>query len=174
MQMYEDVRKKRNPLFNPRYMAKQLLNWSSVEEVKTSVTINEYLHPTMDPGAQRLEHSVVRMKMGTEILFVRHGRDIFDRHNEVNRLAEAAAWNFIMYASLARASRSYCIGLQWSDYECLIANTICYEGFDVVKQMMIALEIGPQMVGDDLYQEVATKMFDTKGYFPTHPTTRNY
>lgn len=58
------------------------------------------------------------------MLLNRHGDSVQQRHSEIQQLGHAAMLNYAMFASVGRASRSYCIGLRHSVYETVLAGSL--------------------------------------------------
>lgn len=172
--MATDVKKIRNPLFNPSYIFKRLLENKNIENLKSTIHVNYYLHPTLDPAAQWLEHSILRLQIGTELLLARHGVQILDKQIEIRRLSECAILTYAMFASVSRASRSYCIGLQFCDYEMLISSTFSFDGMTQVRQLVRDINEGPYLTNDMNHAKVSKQIFKEKGYFSKHALTRNF
>lgn len=128
----------------------------------------------MDPAAQWLEHSILRLQIGTELLLGRHGVQVLDKQVEIRRLAECAVLIYGMFASVSRASRSYCIGLQFHDYEMLISSTFSHDGMTAVRQLVRDINDGAYLCNDMNHYKVSKQIFKEKGYFPVHPLTRNF
>lgn len=174
MNLQEVVRKVRNPLLNPSFIFKRLFEMQSVENPKSSMNLNHHLHPSLDPAAQWLEHSIVRLQTGTETLLSRYGVEILDKQVEIMRLSECAVLTFAMFASVARASRAYCIGLQHSDYEMLMSSAFSYDSMRAIKQRALDMREGPYLTNDRSHQKISKQLFSSKGYFAVHPLTRNF
>uniref|UniRef100_A0A1I8PMF5 Acyl-CoA dehydrogenase family member 9, mitochondrial n=1 Tax=Stomoxys calcitrans TaxID=35570 RepID=A0A1I8PMF5_STOCA len=172
--MGDNIRKQRNPLFNPGHIFSKLMERTSLDNPVTKMDLKENLHPTLEPGALCLEHSVARLQMCVDLLFTRYGNGIVERHNESRRVAEMVTTIYAMFASLSRASRSYCIGLQLADHEMLTAMAICADGRD--KVLTIAREIfyGQYVNNDNNLQRLSRQIVKSKGYFATHPLTYNF
>lgn len=92
-----------------------------------SIGIHNYLHPTLTGAAKDLEFCVHRLRYATEIVLQRHGAEVIQPHVqlELKRLADLLIDIYAMTAVLARASRSYCIGLREAQTEVLNSFT-CY------------------------------------------------
>ncbi|KAG4080220.1 hypothetical protein HA402_008291 [Bradysia odoriphaga] len=174
VEMADDIKKVRNPLFNPSFIFKRILENKSIENLKQSLHINHYLHPSLDPAAQWLEFSILRLQIGTELLLSRHGVQILDKQIEVRRLSDCAIQTYAMFASVSRASRSYCIGLQFCDYEMLIASAFSFDGMVQVRQLVRDISEGPYLTNDMNHVKISKQIFKEKGYFPIHPLTRNF
>lgn len=110
------VKKLRNPFKNPIFMFEQI--WRRHKIAKSdpsySIGISSYLHPSLDTSAKSLEYCVHRLSYATEVLLQRHGADVINPklQLELKRVADNMIDIYAMTAVLARASRSYCIGLK--------------------------------------------------------------
>ncbi|TMW54527.1 hypothetical protein DOY81_000321 [Sarcophaga bullata] len=172
--MSDSIRKQRNPLFHPGHIFSRFLERTSIDNPKTEMDLKENLHPTLEPAAMCIEHSVARLQMCVDLLFTRYGNSIVERHNETRRLADIVTNIYAMFASASRASRSYCIGLQLADYELLTAMTICSDGRDKVKTLAQEIFNGQFVNNDNNLQRLSRQIIKSKGYFATHPLTYNF
>lgn len=107
--------------------------------------------------AEDLEFSIMRLQYSCEILLNRYGKSAAERQNEIQTLGEAVMWNYAMFASIGRASRSYCIGLRYSAYETLAVESL----FEATSQILkIALDIKHNRSGyHGKYKAVAETIF---------------
>ena len=128
----------------------------------------------MDPAAQWLEFSILRLEAATEILLARHGQEIINFKLEVMRLSEVAGLCFAMFASVSRASRAYCIGLKHADYEMLIASSFCLSASEKVKLICQDIDKGEFLTTDNHNRKIAKQLLKNKKYFSEHPITRNF
>lgn len=172
--LHDAVRKVRNPLYNPAFMFRRMFESTNIEEPKCTLQLNHYLHPSLDPAAQWLEQSVLRLQAATEIVLTRHGMQVFDRQCELSRLSQAAVQCFASFAAISRASRAYCIGLQHADHELLTASTFAHDAQQRVRQLALELRDGPYLSNDLNHQKLATQVLRTGGYFAVHPLQRNH
>lgn len=172
--IHELVKKVRNPLLNPSFIFKRLFESQNIDQPKSTLNLNHYLHPSLDPAAQWLEHSICRLHASTETLLSRYGVEIMDRQVEMLRISECAMLSFGMFASIARSSRAYCIGLQHSDFEMLMSSAFAYDAMSAIKRRAVAIREGPYITNDMNHQKVAKQLFKSNGYFAVHPLTRNF
>ncbi|KAM7345101.1 acyl-CoA dehydrogenase family member enigma [Cochliomyia hominivorax] len=172
--MGDTIRMQRNPLFNPGHIFSKFMERSNIDNPRTEMNLKENVHPTLEPAALCLEHSVARLQMCVDLLFTRYGNGIVERHNEARRLADMVSTIYAMFASVARASRSYCIGLQLADHELLAAMTICCDGRDKVKTLAQEIFNGQFVNNDNNLQRLSRQIVKSKGYFATHPLTYNF
>lgn len=96
----------------------------TIEAVKSKLYLWAHLHPTLSDLAKDLEESILRLRFSSEMLLNRHGDSITERQVEIQSLGDAVMRNYAMFASIGRASRSYCIGLQYSVYETVAAGCL--------------------------------------------------
>ncbi|XP_016979525.1 complex I assembly factor ACAD9, mitochondrial [Drosophila rhopaloa] len=172
--MNTGVRKSRNPLFHPGHIFGKFLDTNSIDNPKTKMQLSEHVHPTLEAAAQCIEHSVARLQMAVELMFTRHGNAVVERQSEMQRLAEVGTLIYVMWASVARASRSYCIGLPLADHELLTATAICSEGRDRVRTLCTEIYAGNFVNNDNNLVRLSKQLNKSKGYFPVHPLTFNF
>lgn len=104
-------------------------------------------------AAVELEYSIQRLQYSSEMLLNRYGESVNERQIEIHDLGEAAMQNYAMYASLARSSRAYCIGLRYSKYETVAAGCLVQAFSRNILKM--ALEIKHDQEGySDLHKVV--------------------
>ncbi|EDW01357.1 complex I assembly factor ACAD9, mitochondrial [Drosophila grimshawi] len=172
--MNEGVRKSRNPLFHPGHIFGKFMGRSSLESPKTGMLLAENVHPTLEPAAQCIEHSIARLHMAVDLMFTRHGNAVVERQIELQRVANIASIIYAMWASAARASRSYCIGLPLADHELLTASAICTQGRDDVLRLATDVFNGNYVNNDNNLLRLSTQVAKSKGYFAVHPLTFNF
>ncbi|XP_067632098.1 complex I assembly factor ACAD9, mitochondrial [Eurosta solidaginis] len=168
------VRMQRNPLFHPGHILKQFLQNSNVDNPKTQWRLHENVHPTLEPAAHCIEQSVARLQMSVELLFTRYGSTVVEKHEEMQRIAEVATIIYAMFASTARASRSYCIGLPLADYETVLASSVCAYGRDKVHVLCTDIFNGQYVNNDSNLRRLAKQIITKKCYFPVHALTYNF
>ncbi|XP_055681007.1 complex I assembly factor ACAD9, mitochondrial [Lutzomyia longipalpis] len=173
-ELYENVKKIRNPLFHPSFVMKRLFTSQSFDRPKKFANLEHYLHLSVKSGADALELSITRLHLMTEFLLNRHGTEILKHQLELIRLAEAASHCFAMFASVARASRSYCIGLRHADYEMHVATNICSHGTEGIVELAKETQMHEMFSHDVAHQIVGKQFFKSRGYFLEHPITRNF
>lgn len=159
---------------NPSFIFKRLFETQNIENPKTSLNLNHHLHPSLDPAAQWLEHSILRLQTSTETLLSRYGMEALDKQVEIQRLSDSAVLIFAAFAAIGRASRSYCIGLQHADFELITANAFSFDAMQAVKRRAIEIRDGPYLSNDANRQKIAGQLFKAGGYFATHPLKRNF
>lgn len=172
--MNTGVRKSRNPLFNPGHIFGKFLDNNSIDNPKTKMQLSEHVHPSLEAAAQCIELSVARLQMAVELMFTKHGNAVVERQSEMQRLAEVGTLIYAMWASVARASRSYCIGLPLADHELLTATAICSEGRDRVRTLCTEIYGGHFVNNDNNLVRLSKQVAKSKGYFAVHPLTFNF
>ncbi|KAJ8983204.1 hypothetical protein NQ317_016425 [Molorchus minor] len=175
--MNELVRKLRNPMYYGAFILKRL--WTTrknaSDDPKLDLDLGSYLHPSIIPASKQLEYSVKRLEFATETLLdERHGAEVVNMHMDLRRLADCIIDIYAMTACLSRASRSYCIGLQNSNYEMVIAATFCYEAMERVRHNVQKIFMGYYHTNDQSYRTISKNVIKFKRYFPKHPLARNF
>ncbi|KAK8756255.1 hypothetical protein V5799_001047 [Amblyomma americanum] len=145
-QLAELVLKLRNPLAYPMLVLKKM--WESRRDAADQPVLNLHLysalHPSLKDGADTLEYCVKRLKHIVEMMLQHYGKanwnEMFDMLQEVieqqvvlSHLADMVMQVYAMACVLARASRSYCIGLPNAEKEVDIALCFCYDAKKKVK-----------------------------------------
>lgn len=174
MRHYDEIKQKRNPLFNPGLFSKNLINKQSIEKVVGKLDLLDNIHLSLDVATLHLEHSIHRLQLGTDLMLAHHGKDVLQKHAEVARLTEAAVLNYALFCSVARASRAVCLKLPYVEHERLIVTCLAHECSEKVKYMMIDIENGSIYSYDTHFEKLAEQLFLSKGYFFEHPLTRNF
>lgn len=174
MNIHEVIRKDRNPLFYPMHVLGRLFEKQSIESPKLTLHLEAEVHPSLDLAAKCLEQSVLRLREATETLLSRFGSEIVEESVEAIRISECMTLIYATFASLARSSRSYCIGLRHSDYELLITTILAIEGSLRVKELVTDIVNGPYMTSDQNNQKIAKQLFKSQKYFYEHPIKYNF
>lgn len=114
------------------------------------------------------------MGFATELLFIEQGIEVVNDHQNLRRLAECVIDIYVMTACLARASRSYCIGLRHANIEILMATTFCVKAKERVRQNVLRIWEGKYNTGDESKKVVTDTAAQWNGYFLEHPLARNF
>lgn len=168
------VMKKRNPMQHPDGFFQTMFARNPFNSLKITKNFVHFLHPSLDNAAQVLELSLKRFKIATEISLSRHAKEILDSQTEVLRLARCATLLYSALAAVSRASRSYCIGIQYADMELLMANTYSIECYKEIKNITEDIEVGQNVTNDLNHRNISKQLFDSKGFFATHPLYRMF
>lgn len=173
--MFEDIMKKRNPLFHPGYiMAAVLGRQNTIDQPKLTLKIKKHLHPTLDLSIQWFEESLARVQLGAQILMTDYAKDLLQQHVKVGRLADGAILNYVSMASLARSSRALCLKFKSASTEHCLAGLICEESRARILHLMKEIEGGKYTSFDGYYQKVSKMLTKEKQYFPEHPLSRYF
>lgn len=171
--MFEDIKKKRNPLLNPEFIMKLIMNQeSTIDKVKLKLDIRKHLHPGLHKSIKWFEESVARLNIGTNILMTEYAKELPQEHCKILRLADASILNYVMMATLARVSRTVCHKFETTEAEQYIAGLVCEEHRTTILHLMKELDCGPQNSFDPYYQKVSKMLLREKEYFTQHPLTR--
>lgn len=174
LNMYEVIKKQRNPLFHPEHILGKLFEKSNIENPKTNLNLEHDLHPSLLQAAKWLEISIERLKISTDLTLTRYGTDIIQKQNDIQRLAKMVVLIYSMFTSLSRSSRSYCIGLQYSDYEMLLATSLSLQNRDIIKNLAKDIETGEFINNDKNHKRLSKQIFKSRGYFSEHPLKYNF
>lgn len=151
---------------------KRIFSRETLDKYESSLTIHDAVSNDFDLPASWLEASIERLRIGTKTLMEVHGRNLPREHCEIQKLAEAATLNYISFACLARANRSWLLQLPEAVHERIIVGCICDRSGKTVKQLMQSIEDGPVATFDTYYHHVAKMLIKNRSYFPVHPLTR--
>lgn len=132
----------------------------TIEFIEPKLDLWYHLHPTFKELAEDLEFSILRLRYASEMLLTRYDSSVGERQNDIKHLGEAAMWNYAMFASIGRASRAYCIGLRYSAYETILADSLFIMGTE--NNLQTALNIKHQR---NEYSEEHKEIFD---FISTH------
>ncbi|GAB0091413.1 acyl-CoA dehydrogenase family member 9, mitochondrial [Sergentomyia squamirostris] len=173
-EMFEQVKKSRNPLFNPSFVLKKMFTAISFDNPKKFANLEHYLHLTAKPAADALEFSIVRLHLLSEFLLNQHGMEIIQHQVDLLRLSEVATLCYAMFASVARASRSYCIGLRHADYELHLATSVCSHASERIMKLAHDMQKNQILSHDTAHRLIGKQFFKSRGYFSENPTARNF
>lgn len=162
----------RNPFFNPEYAIGRFWKEETMDKYESNLQLMEHVVREFDIVAGWLEASIHRLRIGSSILMETHGRSLFARHNEIQRLAETATYIYASFACLVRANRSWILKLPEGEHERVLAGCCCDMHSKQVKELMQNIEDGPLDPLDEYYQSIAKQIIKNKSYFPVHPLTR--
>lgn len=112
----------------------------TIECIDSKLLLWYYLHPTFKEHAEDLEFSILRLRYASEILLNRYKTSIGEREIEIKKLGEVAMWNYAMFASIGRASRSYCIGVRYSAYETILADCLYQIGTENILKFALNIK----------------------------------
>ncbi|KAJ8703787.1 hypothetical protein PYW07_013081 [Mythimna separata] len=174
--MASEVKQIRNPLMHPAFIFKKVLanRHQEKDDPKLNLYLSENLHPSLKQPSEQLEYCVLRMRFACETLMGRHGVKVATAYTELSRLAEAATEILVMTAVLARASRSYCIGLRNAETEMKLAACFVERTRDRVKKLIKDIDDGEYLNLDHFTVQFGRKMLDTNSSLVEKPTARTF
>nr|AID66671.1 acyl-CoA dehydrogenase family member 9 [Agrotis segetum] len=172
--MADEVKQIRNPLMHPAFIFKKVLanRHQERDDPKLTLHLSEHLHPSLKQPSEQLEYCVLRMRFACETLMARHGVKVSTAYTELNPLAEAATEILMMTAVLARASRSYCIGLRNAETEMKLAACFVERTRDKVKRLIKEIDDGEYLNLDHFTVQFGRKMLDSNSSLVEKPTAR--
>lgn len=173
-QLAQDVKKHRNPLDHPAFVWSRFFKETSIETPRKSFHFENYVHPTLEPAADFVESSVLRLKAASEILLGRHGALVVQHTVEVAKIGEAAVLCYAMFAAISRASRSYCVGLRNADHEIHLASCFSYIASQKVKHIAKGIDNSEYGTSEHTFKLIGEKLIENKNYQFEHPTAKNY
>lgn len=141
---------------------------------KEKLLIPDNLHPSLFNYAEMLEEGIYRLKKVIQELAIRDGIELLDRHVTLRRISETATYLYVMAAVLARASRSYCLGMRDSEKELKISQVFAYMLYERFSKLAEQLESGEWVNGDGLMREISDGCFEKGQYYAEHPLARNF
>lgn len=169
----DTIKQVRNPFDHPAFIFNRIFK-QSIQRPKMTLNLKFHLHPSLDPAAYCLEKSILRLKAATEIVLGRHGPEVVEHPVEIEKLSDAATLCYAMLASIARASRSYCIGLRNADQEVMTAGCFALYGMETVLRIATEIDDGEYATNEHNFKKLGEKLIESKGYFLEHPITRNF
>lgn len=171
----EYIRKVRNPYlhFNDSLKHSMYIRKHELDNPKLDLHIDYNLHPSMKMCAQALEYCVKRLEYANIRLLESYGAETYDHQYSLVRMTNIITNIYAMTCVVARASRSYCTGIQNNDYEVKSAELLCQLAHKQVKANVKEIADGPYAEIDTVARQIAEKVLDVKGYYAQHPLARN-
>lgn len=172
----DSVKKVRNPFMFPGFIFKKMLRNRHFESDQPKLTLKllDYVHPSLDKQANDIEYCILKLQYVTEMLLVRNGREAPTKQMDINKLAAAVIEIYAMFATVSRASRSYCIGHHNAHLELSLANAVCKQGLRKVKDLLDIVETGPYNSSGSDFIKIAKQVFKSSGEFAEHSLKTNY
>jgi acyl-CoA dehydrogenase family protein 9 len=180
IELNESVRKLRNPLYNFSFILKQIMvNHRLAKSINKKqpqyLYLWEHVHPSLSASAAILEQSAVKFMMSVKANLVNHGRDALTYQTSMKNLAEMAKHIYAMNASIARASRSYSIGLPQSTHELALVHMHTHQANLLINELHQKIVWSNKGSGvDNTVLNVADQVFKSKEHAAVHSTSRNY
>ncbi|CAG9789788.1 unnamed protein product [Diatraea saccharalis] len=174
--MASEIKQMRNPLYHPLFIFKKVMQnrHQEKDDPKLNLFLAEHLHPSLRPPSEQLEYCVLRMRYACETLLGRHGADVASAFNELNRLAIAGTEILAMTAVLARASRSYCIGLRNAELEMKLAACFVETSKDKVRRLIKEIDDGEYLNLDHFRVQFGRKMLDANERLTEKPIAKSF
>lgn len=167
----EITRSMRDSLNHPHKIIKRIFR--DFDDVQRVNTLHAYLHPVLEQASRKVEDMVFKFEKAVENYFVRGpvSGSILDDHLELNRMAWIVTQLYAMTCTMARASRSICIGVRYNDHEGIMAQHFIKQLSPRVER---EIEILHHSVVPEFYRQMAKDIVEAKEYMPRHPLTRTY
>ncbi|CAG0889904.1 unnamed protein product [Cyprideis torosa] len=124
------LEKLRHPLQNPKEVIKYNISALKApffrfnKHPKLRDNIFGSLHPSLKKSADEVERLCILFEKAIEMCVLYNSVATIQEHYCLMRMSEVATYLFGMCAVMARASRSYCIGLQDADYDMFLADLV--------------------------------------------------
>ncbi|XP_066246475.1 complex I assembly factor ACAD9, mitochondrial [Euwallacea similis] len=170
----ETVKKLRNPWSYGSFMLKRI--WTDRHQHSDNPTLDlelyDSLHPSCETPSKQLEYCIKRLQYCTEVFLTEHGLECVNRHSHLKTLSNIIIDCYVMSAVLARASRSYCIGLQFADFEVVLATAFCNKALERVRSNVHSIVDNEGSGVDKHLIAVGKRITESKGYFLTNPLMR--
>lgn len=131
----------------------------------SNLELFEYLHPSFEEYCFCLESTLARLEMASEMVFTRYGEDAMQQTLHFLRLGEAAILAYSMFASLARASRSYCVGLKFSKHDTVFGTAACQYGMESALQLLQAIRDDEKDQQDSAFGKLAESIMSKGNYY---------
>ncbi|KAH1012789.1 complex I assembly factor ACAD9, mitochondrial [Dendroctonus ponderosae] len=170
----ETIKKFRNPLHHGLFMLKSMFHLRDQYNDKPKLNYELYgnLHPSCHEPSKQLEYCCKRLQFVADILLRRHGLECVNKHADLRRIADIMIDCYTMTAVLARASRAYCIGLQFSAFEMMMASVYCNIATERVKDNVMNIMYSEYKANDTNFIAIGKRLIESKGHFTCNPITR--
>lgn len=119
--------------------------------------LQQFLHPALKYTANFLEHDVLKFQF---IINQCHAAGQLSTDNQMlmERLSTIIVYIYAMTAVIGRASRSYCTGIRFCDYEMNTAETVVRESCSLLKPIIEELMSGKYIATDSVYESFADQL----------------
>jgi len=170
----------RNPLMNIRYTLKKMYANYKLERAANKnspeyLYLWEHVHPSLLEPAATLEQLTVKFMTTVKYSLISFGRDATSYQFSMKHLANIVLHLYALNCVIARASRSYSIGLASSQFEINLAHLQANEAKLVVDNCfneILKLRIGQSL--DNTKSNISDNVFKAGKHSITHSLTRNY
>lgn len=135
----------------------------------------EHVHPSLAEAASTLEKLTVKFMITIKYSLISHGRDAVSYQYSMKHIANIAVQLYALNSTIARASRSYAIGLEGSQFEIDLAHLQADEANRVVNYCFEEIARTRKNISfDNTKTNIAENIFKKKKHAATHSLTRNY
>lgn len=159
----------------PGYFLKHLVKERS--EMADYLTLNAdiygNLHPSLKEAAVNLEYILKRVKYATDLMCMKHGKDVTAAQSSLYRLAQLSIDSFMLTTICARASKSYSNGSRHAEIDVGIATTFSFELARKVRLYMEEIQIDPAPVFDVKAKTINELNMKQGGYYAESPLDPN-
>uniref|UniRef100_A0A0K0ETG1 Acyl-CoA dehydrogenase family member 9, mitochondrial n=1 Tax=Strongyloides stercoralis TaxID=6248 RepID=A0A0K0ETG1_STRER len=137
--------------------------------------IAEHVHPSLQYACKNLEDTMSRLNILMDTIVKEEGKLIQNDYHTIQLLANIIESNFIMAASIARTSRSYCIGLRNCELELAWTQYLC-SNFEIKnKQEMLSLmQYSNLFKVNSTYINIGGNVLNSGKYIIESPIERNW
>ncbi|XP_043237688.1 complex I assembly factor ACAD9, mitochondrial-like isoform X2 [Amphibalanus amphitrite] len=172
----EEVTKMRNPMLFPVHVLKRLVGGMRNKARSSHTPLHLYgcLHPSLKVQADELEECVHRFADLTLEALERFGADLMNQQPVLTWLAENVSDIYVVTAVLARASRSYCIGLRDAETEIALATSAVQVASERMQRNAGYLDRAPFGSPDSPLIKAADIVLERGGYASSHSLQRTY
>uniref|UniRef100_A0A914CM48 Acyl-CoA dehydrogenase/oxidase N-terminal domain-containing protein n=1 Tax=Acrobeloides nanus TaxID=290746 RepID=A0A914CM48_9BILA len=166
--------KYQNVMFKPNIVKKLIFGDSRSKDPKLQHYIAEHAHPSLAESCTRLEQTMFRFDGALTNICDMSGKRMVKEPASLWNIATVVENNFAMMACIARANRSYCIGLRNADLEITMANTYCMKANEQSKE--ICEEIWNNLLLSTRNREIdiGKAMLEAGGYCIEIPIEKNW
>lgn len=176
----EELIKVKNPLKYPGFVIKQIftnhkLIRSAQKKIPEYFYLWEHVHPSLQEPVSILERSAVKLMMAAKSTIINHGHDVIGNQVPLAMLADMAKHIYAMNSAIARASRSYSIGLPNSQHEVALVFLQCQQSGRIVDEMHsdIISSRGGEGLNNTKFN-IADNVLKAKDHAASHSISRNY
>lgn len=119
--------------------------------------LQQFLHPALKHAAKFLEYDVLKFQF---IINQCHAAGQLSTDNQMlmERLSTVIVHIYAMTAVLGRASRSYCTGIRFCDYEMNTGETVVRESCALLKPLLEELMTSKYIATDSVYESFADQL----------------
>lgn len=144
------------------------------------------MHPSLNDSAGTLEQLAIKFMLGVKSSLINHGREIVDYQFSLKHLTDLAMYLYALNSIVARASRSYSIGLPNSQHELWIASVQSRQMMHQAEWAIASLVSATQRQEtvdlntpstpnlEGTRSSIADRIFMNKNHAAVHALTRNY